>query len=186
MLIFAEGEKPDKNPRSKGENQQQTQLTCDFEYGNRTRDIVVRGKRSRRYATHASFKSSRIYIHREKLITKYLPITNIAYLSKVLERVVATQLMSCLLENDLLAKFQSAYRNFYSTETCLVRVTNDIIRAIDRQQEVVLVLLDFSSAFGTIDHTALSEGLKKTIWREWYCSRLVQDLHYESFTISRH
>jgi hypothetical protein len=38
MLIFAEGGQPDKNPRSKGENQQQTQITCDAESGNRTRD----------------------------------------------------------------------------------------------------------------------------------------------------
>jgi hypothetical protein len=37
MLIFAEGGKPEKNPRSKGENQQQTQLTYDAEYRNRTR-----------------------------------------------------------------------------------------------------------------------------------------------------
>jgi hypothetical protein len=39
MLIFAEGgklENPDKNPQSKGENQQQTQLTWDVESGNQT------------------------------------------------------------------------------------------------------------------------------------------------------
>lgn len=63
-------------------------------------------------------------------------------MSKILERVVASQLISYLLGNDLLAKFQSAYR-----------VTNDIIRAIDRRQEVVLVMLDLSSAFDTLDHT---------------------------------
>jgi hypothetical protein len=57
MLIFTEGgkpENPEKNPRSKGENQQQTQLTYDTKSGNRTRVAVVRGKRSHRYATHAS------------------------------------------------------------------------------------------------------------------------------------
>jgi hypothetical protein len=57
MLIFTEGEKPEKpekNPRSKGENQQQTQLTYDTDSGNRTRITVVRGERSHRYATHAS------------------------------------------------------------------------------------------------------------------------------------
>jgi hypothetical protein len=37
MLIFAKGGKPEKNPRSKGENQQQTQLAYDAESGNRTR-----------------------------------------------------------------------------------------------------------------------------------------------------
>lgn len=95
-----------------------------------------------------------------EVLSNYRPVTNIPYVSKILERVVASQLMSYLLGNDLLAKFQSAYRNFYSTETCLVRVTNDILRAIDRRQEVVLVLLDLSSAFDTIDHTILIERLQ--------------------------
>jgi hypothetical protein len=57
MSIFTEGgkpENPEKNPRSKGENQQQTQLTYDTKSGNRTQVAVVRGKRSNRYATHAS------------------------------------------------------------------------------------------------------------------------------------
>jgi hypothetical protein len=48
MLIFAEGgkpEDPEKNPRSKGENQQTTLLTYDAESGNRTRVTAVRGKR---------------------------------------------------------------------------------------------------------------------------------------------
>jgi hypothetical protein len=48
-LIFTEGgkpENPEKNPRSKGENQQQTQLTYDTEYGNLTRFTLVRGERS--------------------------------------------------------------------------------------------------------------------------------------------
>jgi hypothetical protein len=49
MLIFAEGgkpENPEKNPLSKGENQQQTQITCNTESWNRTQVTVVRGKRS--------------------------------------------------------------------------------------------------------------------------------------------
>ena len=49
VLIFVEGGKPDnpeKKPRSKGENQQQTQPTYDARSGNRTRDTLVRGERS--------------------------------------------------------------------------------------------------------------------------------------------
>jgi len=45
---------------------------------------------------------------------------------------------------------QSAYRKHHSTETTLLRVTNDILRTIDRRQDVVLVLLDLSAAFDTI------------------------------------
>ena len=49
MLVIEEGEKPEnpeKNPRSKGENQQQTQSTYDVGSGNRTRDTLVGGERS--------------------------------------------------------------------------------------------------------------------------------------------
>jgi hypothetical protein len=63
MLVFVEGgkpENPEKNTRSKGENQQQTQLTYNTESGNRTRVAVVRGELSHRYATHASLY---IYIY---------------------------------------------------------------------------------------------------------------------------
>ena len=90
----------------------------------------------------------------------YRPITNVAFLSKTLERVAATQTIDYLIANDLLAKLQSAYRCFHSTETALLRVFNDILVAIDRHQEVVLVLLDLSSAFDTIDHTALLTRLR--------------------------
>ena len=54
-----------------------------------------------------------------------------------------------------MAKLQSAYRRFHSTETALLRVFNDILSAIDNKQGVVLVMLDMSAAFDTIDHELL-------------------------------
>jgi hypothetical protein len=93
------------------------------------------------------------------MYSSYRPITNVAFLSKTLERAVSTQMMSYLIDNHLLAKRLSAYRSFYSTETALIRVFNDVLYAIDDHQEVVLVLLDLSSAFHTIDHTLLLERL---------------------------
>ena len=92
--------------------------------------------------------------------SNYRPITNIPYLAKLLERIVVRQLMNYLVENDLYASFQSAYRQFYSTETAMLRVLNDVLRIIDNRSEVVLVLLDMSSAFDTIDHTLLLERLQ--------------------------
>ena len=90
----------------------------------------------------------------------YRPITNTPFLSKSLERVVSTQTTNYLSENDLFAKHQSAYRMFHSTETAMLRVTNDLLREIDSGNEVVLVLLDLSAAFVTIDHTLLLERLE--------------------------
>ena len=92
--------------------------------------------------------------------SNYRPITNIAFLSKTIERAAAAQTLNYLTKNNFLAKFQSAYRQFHSMETALLRVCNDILQAIDKGQEVVLVLLDFSSAFDTIDHKVLLDRLR--------------------------
>ena len=56
---------------------------------------------------------------------------------------------------------QSAYRKHHSTETALIRVTNDILRAVDQQKEVLLILLDLSAAFDTIDHGVLLKRLNE-------------------------
>ena len=91
--------------------------------------------------------------------SSYRPITKTAFVSKLLERVASTQFMSYLAEHELIAKLQSAYRRFHSADTAMVRVLNDILLTIDSRQEAVLVLLDMSSAFDTIDHSLLLQRL---------------------------
>ena len=59
--------------------------------------------------------------------------------------------MSYLTEHELIAKFQSAYRRFHSTETAMFRVLNDILLTIDSRQEAVLVLLEMSSASSKVE-----------------------------------
>ena len=86
------------------------------------------------------------------VLNHYRPISNLPFLSKVLERAVALQLHSYLTSNDLYPRLQSAYRKNHSTETALLRVQNDLLRAIDNGSEALLILLDFSAAFDTIDH----------------------------------
>ena len=56
--------------------------------------------------------------------------------------------------------FQSAYKKGQSTETALTRIHNDILRAIDDGECVILVLLDLSAAFDTVDHNILITRLK--------------------------
>ena len=80
------------------------------------------------------------------------------------------------------ASKQSAYRRYHSTETALLRVNNDLLRAVDKHQEAVLVLLDLSSAFDTIDHETLIQrlrtryGISDTVlsWFTSYLSERVQ------------
>ncbi len=76
-------------------------------------------------------------------------------MSKLIERVVAVQLVDHLLDNGLMDNFQSAY----STETALLRVQNDILMELDKENVVMLVLLDLSAAFDTIDHEILLNRL---------------------------
>ena len=76
---------------------------------------------------------------------------------RIMERVAAIQTLNYLVKEGLLVKMQSAYRQFHSTETA--RVVKDILPSIDSRQEVILVLLDLSSAFDTMDHSLLLDRL---------------------------
>ena len=81
-------------------------------------------------------------------------------LSKIIGKVVSIQLNDYLLVNNLHEPFQSAYKSFHSCETALLRVNNDILQAIDNRQCVVLLLLDLSAAFDTVDHSILLNRLE--------------------------
>ena len=50
---------------------------------------------------------------------------------------------------------QSAYRPNHSTETALLRVRNGLLYILDERKAAILVLLDLSVAFDTIDHTII-------------------------------
>jgi hypothetical protein len=69
------------------------------------------------------------------------------------------QLMDYLRSNDLLPSYQSAYRPFHSTETAVLRVLSDILKAVDSGDVAGLVLLDLSAAFDTVDHDILLRRL---------------------------
>lgn len=88
-------------------------------------------------------------------LSNYRPISTLPFISKVLERIVLAQFLEHLQTEGLCDPFQSAYRTGYSTETAMVRVQNDILQSLDRKQNVILVLLDLSAAFDTIDHAIL-------------------------------
>lgn len=93
-------------------------------------------------------------------LKNYRPVSNLPFVSKVIERVVALQLNTHLEQNHLLDPLQSAYRPKHSTETALLRVHSDIADAVDKGHCVILILLDLSAAFDTIDHAKLLARLE--------------------------
>ena len=84
----------------------------------------------------------------------YRPVSNLCFIAKILEKLVLSQVSSYLNSHNLYNTCQSAYRSGHSTETTLLKV-NDLFLSLNKCNISVLALLDFSSAFDTIDHTIL-------------------------------
>ena len=93
----------------------------------------------------------------------YRPVANVSCNSKIIEKAIATQIHSHLINNDIVYHFQSAYKPGHSCETALLRVYNDIVTTIGRGNGSMLVLLDLSAAFDTIDHDNLFCILEKYV-----------------------
>ena len=90
----------------------------------------------------------------------FRPISNLKMVSKLIEKVVSSCLIGYLDENNLQELFQSAYKRYHSCETALLRVQNDILCALVSHNCVVLLLLNLSSAFDTVDHEILIHHLR--------------------------
>ena len=91
--------------------------------------------------------------------SSYRPISNLTYLSKIIEKVVHQQITDYISSNKMFSYFQSGYRKFHGCETAVSRIHNDILVMIDQKTNVVLLLLDLSAAFDTINHAMLLNRL---------------------------
>ena len=87
--------------------------------------------------------------------SNYRPISNLQFTSKILEKVVYKRLEEHFTRNELMSENQSAYRRHHSTETALLKVTNDILAALDQGKSTLLVVLDISAAFDTVNRQML-------------------------------
>ena len=87
-------------------------------------------------------------------------MSNLPFLSKILEKVVLKRLILHLDLNCLNENFQSAYKKCHSTETALLKVYNDILCDLDDKHVALQSLLDLSAAFDTLDHGILLKRLE--------------------------
>ncbi|KAK3553564.1 hypothetical protein QTP70_004566 [Hemibagrus guttatus] len=109
-------------------------------------------------------------------ISNYRPVSLLSFLSKILERVVCNQLSDYLMQNNLHDPNQSGFKAAHSTETALLAVTEKLHAARSAKLSSVLILLDLSAAFDTVNHKTLlstlrSLGICGTAW-EWFASYL--------------
>ena len=95
-------------------------------------------------------------------IRNYRLVSNLSFVSKLVKRIVASQLKDYLMLNNLLPQLQSAYRQHHSTETAMLKVLSDAFLAADSPKVNLLALLDLSAAFDCVDHDILLHRLQSS------------------------
>ena len=96
----------------------------------------------------------------KSLPSNYRPISNLNTISKILERLFLNRVQSSIVSSPNFNQFQNAYRPRHSTETCLLATLDNIFSSSDSGNSTLLVSLDLSAAFDSIDHAILLGRLK--------------------------
>ena len=92
--------------------------------------------------------------------SNYRPVSRLNTISKVLEKLFLARLLPHVTLSPNYNGFQSAYRGFHSTETALLKIVNDVYCAVGNHSQTLLVALDLSAAFDTIDKSTLLTRLE--------------------------
>ena len=92
-------------------------------------------------------------------LKNYRPISNLSFLSKIVEKAAQLQLQEHFDQQSLLPKYQSAYREQHLTKTTLLNMCVNILKNMEDGKCTSIVSLDLSAAFDTVNHTILLEVL---------------------------
>ena len=119
-------------------------------------------------------------------MNNYYLVSNLGFIARILEKLVLSQTSSYLNSHNLDNTFQSAYRG-HSTEAAFQKVVDDLFLSLIKGNMSVLALLDFSSAFYTIDHPILMHCLHTDIGFtdsvvQWFSSYLIDHTLYISLS----
>ena len=101
-------------------------------------------------------------------LANFRPISNLNTIGKILERLALSRIFPHISKSPSFSPLQSAYRKFHSTETALLKLTNDIMESIDSGKITILTALDMSAAFDTLDHITLLHRLQHTFGLSGY------------------
>ena len=116
------------------------------------------------------------------IFKNYRPVSNVQFVSKLTERAVYQQVHLHMETNNIYPLLQSAYRKQHTTETALLKVMNDILLKMSSQHVTLLVMLDLSAAFDTVNHKILLERLQRDVGifgvpLQWFKSYLSNRSH---------
>ena len=98
-------------------------------------------------------------INLDPIKKNYSPVSNLAFLGKVIEKSTSKQIINHITRNDFMEEIQLAYRGNHSTKPAAFKVKSDILKSMDNQEVTGLILLDLSAAFDTVDHNLLIQCL---------------------------
>ena len=89
----------------------------------------------------------------------YRPVNNLVFLSKLTERIVSKRIDEHMETNNLFTSEFFGYKKHHSTETMMIGMTDEILNGFDEDKCTVMLLLDLSAAFDTIDIDRMVEIL---------------------------
>ena len=93
------------------------------------------------------------------VLSNYRPVTQLSFVSKILERLGSKQFAKHLSKHHLLSPSQSVYQSGHSTETALLDLQNNILQSAGRGCGTIVVLFDLTAAFDTIEDEDLKDLL---------------------------